>query len=374
MLVAVDARPLIEQKVGFGNFLFNTLSELLKIDTENDYILLSDREVFFPIEKYNNVSIKRYEDNIFCPKSFYYYLRLASFLKKNNIEPDVFWATEHLMPRGLPKRMNKILTVYDFTHIRFPESTSKFNLLLSKLFFGPSLKNSDVIVCISENTKKELSEFFPEEIRNKVIKTIYPGGVTERKKYISCENSISEEVILLAQRPYILFVGTIEPRKDIGLLIKAAPMLKDKVHVVVCGKIGWEKESVIDCLKNTDNLTYLNYVPIEEKEYLLSHCFCQVQPSIYEGFGLPVVESMQSGSITLVADNSSLHEIIEMEELRFKTGDVDEFCAKLCDLLSNYELYQKAKTYCNGRGMQFSWSKTANVYLKMFLQNNDEAE
>ena len=55
MLVAVDARPLIEQKVGFGNFLFNTLSELLKIDTENDYILLSDREVFFPIEKYNNV-------------------------------------------------------------------------------------------------------------------------------------------------------------------------------------------------------------------------------------------------------------------------------------------------------------------------------
>lgn len=368
MLIAVDARPLVEQRVGFGNMLYNTLSELLEADKENEYLLLSDREIFFPVEKYGNVSVKRYKDNLLFPKSFFYVFRLAAFLKRNGIKPDVFWGTEHLLPFGLPEETKKVLIVCDFTHIRFPGSTTKYNLLLLKLFFGPSIQKADAVACISQNTEKELEKFYPKQSRGKIIRTIYLGGEPACTEQTRAEENLSDKVKEIINERYILFVGTIEPRKNVSLLIKAAPRLRDKVHVVVCGKIGWEKESVVNRLRNTENLTYLNYVSADEKRALLKHCVCQVQPSLYEGFGLPVVESMQSGTVTLVADNSSLREIVEMEELRFRTEDADDFCNRLEHILNDSALYCRAKAYCDARGKQFDWGKTAREFLRLFTE------
>lgn len=367
MLIVVDARPLIQQRVGFGNLLYNTLLEILKFDKDNEYLLLSDRDVVFPTEKYQNVSIERYKDNIFCPKSFYYYLMLGQYLKKKHIDPDVFWATEHLMPQGLPHKTNKILTLCDFTHIKFPKSTTKYNLLLSKLFFRPSIKNSDKIACISQNTQNELVKFYPKEIQGKFVKTIYLGGINDQASVQQNEKNISDKVTQIIKKKYIVFIGTIEPRKNISLLINAAPKLKDKIHIVVCGKIGWEKENIIEQLNDTENLTYLNYVSLTDKNILIKNSFCQVQPSLYEGFGLPIVESMQCGTVTLVADNSSLHELVEIPELRFETKNVDDFCNKLLHLINNKDLYNNAKSYCLKRGKEFSWSKTAMEYYNLFL-------
>lgn len=367
MLIAIDARPLIKKRVGFGNLLFNTLMEILKIDSDNNYLLLSDREVWFPIESFSNVDVLYYKDSILYPKSFFYYLKLHVFLKKNGISPDVFWGTEHLMPKKLPEKTRKILTICDFTHIRYPNSTTKYNLLISKLFFLPSIRNADILACISENTRKELELLFNEEINDKIVSTIYLGGITKEKKAIKKDIYVSDNIKRVASDPFVLFIGTIEPRKDISLLIKVAPKLLGKVHVVVCGKIGWERHSVKKQLLHTENLSYIDYVTDSEKEYLLKRCFCLIQPSIYEGLGLPVIECMQSGSLVLVADNSALHEIVEMDELRFKTDNVDDLYYKLDALLSDRNLYLASKSYCKLRGSEFHWNKTAAEYYNIFM-------
>lgn len=368
MLIAIDARPLVEKKVGFGNLLYNTLTELLVLDKENDYLLLSDREVYFPIENYNNVRVLQYKDSLLYPKSFYYYYKLARFLEEKKIVPDVFWGTQHLLPKGLPKETKKVLTMHDFTHIRFPKATTKYNLFISKLFFAASVKCADIIPCVSNNTKSELRDFFPDCIENKELITIYEGGICHRESADIAIEKVSEKAVEIAQKPYILFVGTIEPRKNISLLIEAAPKLKKICTVVVCGKPGWEKKNIIDKLYCTENLIYMDYVSVEDKNYLMKNCFCQVQPSLYEGFGIPVVESMQNGTIVMVANNSSLKEIVQEPMLQFETHSVDEFCEKLIHLKNNIEDYQKAKEYCEQRGGDFDWSLTAKEYLKIFQE------
>ena len=367
MIVGIDARPLVASKTGFGYFLENTLLEILNIDNRNEYILFSDREVCFDTAPYQNVTICRYHDSLLFPKSFYYYYRLASFIARQGIKLDVFWGTEHFLPRNLPKTTRKVLTMYDFTHIRFPHSTTKFNLLVSRIMFKPSVREADVVACISGNTREELCKFFPDATKNKEIVTIYLSGLHRQDASgEEREGNVGESVRQIAGEPYALFVGTIEPRKNISLLIRAAGRLKGKLRIVICGKIGWEQKPVVEALSATDNLIYLNYVTQDEKEFLLKNCFCQVQPSLYEGFGLPVIESMQMGAVALVADNSSLHELVEMPELRFETENVDSFCEKLLALQNDGTLYERARRYCHERGKSFDWAQTAEAYRKLF--------
>lgn len=367
MIICVDARPLVEKKVGFGFFLQNMLEEIFIIDKSNEYILLSDRQVFFDVTKYNNVKIIQYKDGFILKKTFYYYFKLQNFLKKRGIIPDIFWATNHIMPRGFSENTMKVLTIHDFTHLKFPKSTTKFNLLISKLFFSTSIKNADNIICISKNTKSELEKYYFRECTGKIISTIYEGGYA-RKELLSDEidmNNIRSQIISCGKRKFVLFIGTIEPRKNIKLLIEAAPKLQGIVEIVVCGKIGWESSKIISKLHNTRNLTYFNYITQDEKKYLMKNTVCQVQPSLYEGFGLPVVESMQAGTVVMVANNSSLKELVEMDNLKFETADVNDFCKKICELNDPIK-YQMAKDYCLKRGKYFDWRVAAKEYISIF--------
>lgn len=364
MNIGVDARSLIEKKVGFGYFLENMLGEILELDRENTYFLFSDREIVSDVLKYKNVKTIIYKYDFFFKKSFYYYYRLPKFIDSMNIQLDVFWGTIHLMPKGLRSSVKKVLTIHDFTHLKFPKSTTKYNLLISKLFIGPSIRNSDEIICISDNTKKEMLEFYPKECTGKLITTIYEGGnrIIENIDY----DKISGRVKKISDEPFVLFVGTIEPRKNIRVLLDIAPKLKGKMKVVICGKIGWESKEVVEKLRTTDNLEYLDYISNDEKIYLMKKTFCQIQPSLYEGFGLPVVESMQEGTIVIVANNSSLAELIEIDKLKFETSNPDDLVNKIEALLYDETVYCLAKQYCNRRALDFDWKKAAKKYLEIF--------
>ena len=366
MNIGVDARSLVRKKVGFGYFLKNMLDAILEKDDKNYYYLFSDREIVYDVSRFANVEIVTYKDNFLCPKSFYYYYRLPVFIKKKKIRLDVFWGTMHLMPRGFDQSVKKVLTVHDFTHIKFPKSTTKYNLLISKLFFAPSIRNADQIICISHNTEKELQEYYGRICKGKKIATVYEGGYIDGTSTTINESNIRLEIKQLKEKRYILFVGTIEPRKNIKLLLKAATKLKGITQVVVCGKIGWEQEEIVEQLDQTDNFLYFNYVTQDEKMFLMKNTFCQVQPSLYEGFGLPVVESMQAGTVVLVADNSSLAELVEMNELKFETCSVNDFCEKIKNLINYTSIYSKAKAYCKNRGQCFQWSNAASSYLGFF--------
>ena len=115
-----------------------------------------------------------------------------------------------------------------------------------------------------------------------------------------------------------------------------------------------------------DNVYYLNYVTDQEKAYLLKNAYVFVMPSLYEGFGIPVVEAMQMDIPVVVADNSSLKEIVQMSKLRFETHNYKQLNEILNMLYDNKEFYQKAKQYSMNRKKDFTWEKTALQYIKVF--------
>ena len=367
MTICVDARALTEKMTGFGRYLGSTLDELLARDSVNQYILLSDRKICYDSGRFENCRKLEYRDSLLFPRSFYFVFRLPAYLKKKGIAPDVFWESQQLMPFRLPEKARKVLTVYDLTYKKYPGHTTFFNLLLSRLFYRASVRRADDLVCISENTERELRCFFPEETADKRIHMIYPGGLSpDAGEGGADESAVKKEVSDAAGGRFILFVGTVEPRKNIPLLLDAAPMLKGTAAVVICGKPGWESRDVLRRLKNTDNVVYLDYITETEKRYLIDRAFCCAVPSVYEGFGLPAVEAMQSGRIVVAADNSSLSEIVEMDELKFRTDDRRDFCEKVKRLASDQELRKAASDYCLRRGAQFSWKKCAMGYLDIF--------
>lgn len=163
-----------------------------------------------------------------------------------------------------------------------------------------------------------------------------------------------------------MFISTIEPRKNIDVLLNAFYNLNDKMDLVICGKIGWKCEQIEQRINNMDNVYYLNYVTDQEKAYLLKNAYVFVMPSLYEGFGIPVVEAMQMDIPVVVADNSSLKEIVQMSKLRFETHNYKQLNEILNMLYDNKEFYQKAKQYSMNRKKDFTWEKTALQYIKVF--------
>lgn len=364
MNIGIDARSLIEQKTGFGYFLENTLRELLKIDRANNYILFSDREIHLDFS-YPNLSEVRYKDGLFIKKTFYFRWCLAKWIKKSGIHLDVFWGVQHFLPKNLDEETKAVLTIHDFTPIKYPATTTKFNRLVTSILFSPSLRDANEIVCISNSTRSELEELYPCETSGKSIRVIYESG-NPPVADVSTKSDISQQVRKVLGQQFVLFTGTIEPRKNICTLIEAAPLLKSEAVVVVCGKLGWESSEIKDQLQNTENLVYLGYVSQEEKRVLMKHALCQVQPSQYEGFGIPVVECLQGGGIAVVADNSSLSEIIELPELKFETGNAWDMSSVVKSLLHDQGRYIRAKQYCYNRAKYFDWKNTAREYLSVF--------
>lgn len=368
MIVGVDARSLIAQKTGFGYFLQNTMDGILRIDHENEYILFTDRDIVYNSDSLN-VHVFRYQDGPLLRKTFFYRWGLAKQIRKAGIKLDVFWGTTHFMPHFLGADVLKVLTIHDFTPYKFPASTTRFNRVVTRLLFPGSVKDSDILVSISKSTEMDIESFAAKGALGKKKVVVYEGGTAAYSDEIR-KSTATERISNLDCHPFVLFTGTIEPRKNIRTLIEAAPLLRDTATVVLCGKFGWETDEVRELLMTTDNLIYLGYVSQGERDWLMSHAVCQIQPSLYEGFGLPVVECLQNGGICVVADNSSLREIIELDSLRFRTGDATDLAEKVKGLVNNADILEEASVYCSNRALDFSWDKTAKEYIDLFNFNH----
>ncbi|HFE9684206.1 TPA: glycosyltransferase family 4 protein [Clostridium perfringens] len=362
MKIGIDARPLIEKKTGIGYYLFYLLENILKNDKENEYYLFSDRKIYFDYSKYDNLIIIEDIDSK-LKKTAWYLLKCNKLCKKYKI--DVFWGTQHVLPLRL-KNIKKLLTVHDLVAFDFKETMSIYNRVINKLLIPNSLKKADKLVAVSNSTKERINYNFPE-IEEKKIKVIYEDVVIK-----NISKNFDYKILKksgLESKKYLMFLGTIEPRKNIKTLIKAFLDInrETKMKLVICGKYGWkceEERGLIE--RNKDKIVFLNYVTEDEKNYLMKNTFALIFPSLYEGFGLPVLETIRNGSIALVANNTSLKELIEEDFLRFETkNDLDLF-NKVINLYKDEKLYRRALEYCNKREKFFSWDNISKEYIELF--------
>lgn len=363
MRIGIDARPLIEKKTGIGYYLQYLLENILENDKENEYYLFSDRKVYFNKSKYENLKIIE-DTNGKIKKTLWYLFNIKKLCKEYDI--DVFWGTQHVLPFNMGS-IKTVLTIHDLVAFDFKETMSAYNKITNQLLIPNSLKKANRIISVSESTKERINFNFPK-INNEKISVIYEDVVVNNND-LNNNNLLKEND--LRKKEYLMFLGTIEPRKNVKTLIKALTKINKEtgMMLVICGKYGWkcdEERYLIE--KNKDKIVFLNYVTDEEKNLLMKNSFAFIFPSVYEGFGLPVLEAMRNGTVSIVANNTSLKEIIQKEELRFNTMDYEELAKKVINLYKDVNSYDLALEYCINRQSYFSWNDISKEYIKVLTR------
>lgn len=357
MKIGIDARPLTSKKTGIGYYLSWLLKEILEKDKVNEYYLFSDRKIEF---EYDYSNLYKIEDKRMIKKTLWYFLFLPKLIKAYDIE--LFWGTQHILPYIKDKNVNTILTIHDLVCYEYPNTMGKYNRIINKTLLPYSVRRADKLIAVSENTKDGIIKYFGIGMEQK-INVIYEDVIVNDIDTIKLDKKINSE--------YILFVGTIEPRKNLINLLDAYSKVRKykNIKLIIAGKLGWGADEFKNKLSENafkEDIEYLDYISEEEKINLIKNCKLFVFPSLYEGFGLPVLEAMRLGTIPVVSNSSSLKELVEVDYLKFNPNNTDEIADKILELLENEDLYAKALEYIKDREKEFDWNIFSDSYIKLF--------
>lgn len=308
MKIAFDAKRAYHNTTGLGNYSRDTIRILSQFHPSNQYFLLNPK-------KGSNFNIAASNTSEVLPDSKFYKKfssvwrqgAIVNQLVRNNIE--IYHGLTNELPKGIHKSgIKTVVTVHDLIFIRFPQLYPPIDRRIYKAKFKHACKIADVIIAISEQTKRDIVEFFG--INPDKIKVVYQGCHQVFQKEI--DEFALEKVRKKYQLPkrFILNVGTIEERKNLLSAVKAIKDLDD-VHLVVIGKETNYTKQVVSYI--TDNqlekrVSFLKNISIDELASLYQLATIFVYPSIFEGFGIPIIEALFSKTPVITSTGSCFSE------------------------------------------------------------------
>lgn len=282
--------------------------------------------------------------------------------------PDVFHATEHLLP--YLRRTRSVFTLHDLAFLRSPESHLPLNRWFLGLMMPRFLRSASAIVCVSQYTKEDaVSQYGLEE--SKVI--VIPEGVHPRFHPVEDPEllaSVRARYKLPAR--FILFVGTIEPRKNLATLWEAYRALRDEgrpVKMVIVGKRGWLYEATFRRLRELgleQEVVQPGFVADEDLPAVYSLASCFAFPSLFEGFGLPPLEAMACGCPVVCSRVTSLPEVCGDAALLVPPSDVPALASALRRLLDDPDLCSDLRARGVLQASKFTWEKAAHSTLDVY--------
>ena len=229
----------------------------------------------------------------------------------------------------------EIFFIYDLSMFVVPETHPHSRVLIYKLLLGKTIKNCYKIVVISQSTKQDLIRYYhvPE---NKIM-IIYPP--------FPKMNNNQQKPKIQIKKQFILYLGTLEPRKNITLIIKALHQLKSMslfpYQLIIAGKKGWGFKEIFDMVYEfglEKEVVFTGYVSDAEKKYLYKHADLFIYPSLYEGFGIPPLEAMHYGCPVITSNTSSLPEVVGNAGLIINPYNVEALVSAIIKVLNNKKL------------------------------------
>jgi O-antigen biosynthesis alpha-1,3-rhamnosyltransferase len=356
MKIGIDARCISREKTGIGVFLSEILKAWLRPGCPDQFHLYSHQEICFP-----EVSCMQYHITGKRRGLPWYLFQAGPMI--NREKPEVFWSTQSLFPLGLDPKIPAILTVHDCVHWlgRHFAPSLPYNWL-HRLFVPGALRRAHRILTDSRFVADEICHRF--NIPSNKLEVI-PGGVNEvfrRKVY----DEKQEQAVLEKYQirpPYILGLGSLEPRKNLPLLIRTYGLLPEtlqqRFQLVLAGKRGWQMAELEKSIQNAENKGHLNftgYVEEADLPILYSAAEVFVFPSFYEGFGLPLLEAMAAGCPVLSSNAASLPEVAGDAAILLAPDEAPaKWGAQLQRLLTSASLRLELREAGLDRANQYSW-------------------
>lgn len=366
MIIGIDGNEAnLGKRVGIGEYAFELIKELSNLKSKDHHIVIylkKDPIADLPIES----GTLKYR--VIKPGKLWTQWRLPIDLYLHNPKPDVFFSPSHYAPRFCP--VPTVISVMDLSYLHFPDLFDKSDLYQLRNWTSYSVKKASKILTISKSSKNDIIKSYSVN-PGKVIVT-YPGikelsGLNPQvygMKKIENKYNISEN--------FVLFVGTLQPRKNISKLIEAFSKVINQeskvknLELVVVGKRGWQYEEILEAPERfgiKERVKFLESVNDEELSVLYKNALCYVLPSLYEGFGLPVLEAMKAGCPVITSDVSSLPEAGGNACLYVDPNDVDDIAEKIRKLVTSDKLRNDLIAKGKEQVKKFSWNKTAKETL-----------
>ena len=301
MRIAIDARPICQRLTGIGRYTHQLLLELLP-NRDHQWFIYSDRPLLAELPAGEHIVLRSPSHRLPLPGSVLTQFLYRSWSRRDGI--DVFWAPGQHLPLSLPSGIKQVLTIQDLLWREHPETMTFKGRLLDRLFIPRGMRRADRILTISEHVAEAITETFavsPARIKTiRLAPTPLPDHLMpEFDREISTSR-------------YILFVGTLEPRKNLTAVVTAfKTLLADMpdLRLVVCGPSGWGSETIdsrIQDLGISKSVTVTGFVSDAELHGLYQHCQMLVMPSLYEGFGLPALEALAHGKRVVVSRKTEI--------------------------------------------------------------------
>lgn len=377
MKIGIDCRTILDpehgEAAGVGHYTYHLLDNLLKIDPKNKYVLFFDRRVgdagYF---KRKNSEIKFFpfiEYKAFLPIAYSHFLA-AAFVSREKL--DVFHSPASTIPLAYTK--NSIVTIHDLA-IYQKKSWFPQQIFATRVVVPSSLKRAKRIISVSNYTKQDLVKIFkvPEErvtvIYNGVdIKNSERKSAETRREFLKNKFGINQS--------FILFIGTIQPRKNIMGIISAFDRLRgssvfEDYQLVIAGKKGWDNDDVFKAIRKfglTKKIIFTGYITSEDKSLLMKNASLFVFPSFYEGFGLSILEAQKVGTPVITSDITSMPEIADQAALLVDPYSVDEISKAIKKALTDQELCDSLIKKGYNNAAKFSWEKCARETLEVYKE------
>ncbi|MDD2766487.1 MAG: glycosyltransferase family 1 protein [Candidatus Moranbacteria bacterium] len=365
--VALQVSDLDHQRIdGTRVYLKELLKRFGKFDTETKFHLYH-RNIFNPL--------------LTPPNFLNYFVKMLVFpfawmqtrfaWEIFRMRPKKLFLPIQAAPIFLPKETEVTVTIHDLAFRRYPETFPKTHLFKLNFLLGVALRRADKIIAVSESTKKDVVEFFPH-ISEDRIRVIHHGfdGEFFGTKLSSEELRLLLTSYSLLPGQYVLYVGALQPRKNLVRLIQAfdeAKKTAPDMKLVLAGEPAWLSQSILEVREKSPykkDILLTGAVSFSDLRSLYQGARFFVFPSLYEGFGLPILEAFASGVPVMTANNSSLLEVGGDAVLFCDALDVSDMTEKLLCLWSDEQLRRTLIQKGKEQLQKFSWDKCARETLE----------
>lgn len=368
MNIAIDGRSLHRERSGIGRYTCQLTRALLKENSGHNIFLYG--RLFNLISK---IPSENELDQYQCHKIPFPFRKVDRIISrllvqmKRNLHIDVVLWTNFL--GAFSSRYKSIITIHDMAHHYYPEYVIPGNNRILPRYLKKHAHKADLIFCVSENTKKDVIDIL--EVPEEKVWVTY-NGVGDEFKVVDNKDLLRDvrHKYKIPER-FILFVGTVEPRKNISRLVETYHILNSRYRIeeplVIAGGKGWKNEALYQAIKRLkleDRIIFTGYLQDADLPLLYNAATLFVYPSLYEGFGLPVVEAMACGTPVVTSNVSSLPEVAGEAALLVNPVDTEALASAVHRLLTDEDLCCKFRELGLQRAKRFTWESCARKTLE----------
>lgn len=369
MRIAIQASDLDSERIdGTRVYLLNMLNRFGQL-APNDDFLIYHRINFNP-----NLEPKNYPNYNIIKKDFpFYWTQIRFSFELSKSKPDRLWMPIQALPFLKSKNIISAVTIHDLAFKFFPNFFPKKDLRRLNLFTDFAVKKADKIIAVSDSTKNDILKVYPN-IKDEKIKVIYHGFDSDlfQREEVSEEekNKIYTKYKILNTR-YILYVGALQPRKNLKTLISAFENIKNEMpelKLVLAGEKAWMWKEIVKCVSRSayrEDIIITGTIGFDELNILYKNASIFVFPSLYEGFGIPILEAMAAKIPVICARNSSLTEVGGDAVEYFESLNVNELAEKIKKVLSDEVVRRNMIEKGNKQMKKFSWDKCARETIEV---------